>query len=284
MALGRIFGRARPPRPWPVRPSPVAIDRSDKPDLAGRRRFLAEHILLHTHVPKTAGSALSHGIMSIVGAVHANDLRLNRRVGVEEMNKADLDDMHFLSGHFAYGQNPDFGRMPLYLAAVREPVARAVSYYRFLLEHPDHQSHPLAKGRDFETAWEALAADKGPAFHNAQARVLTATTGRRDPDPAYLWDQLAQAYFLVIPQPGMTQAIHQLRSAFGVPWTRVTPMNVSRGYETDVAPTLRARILAANALDAELYERAAAQFDDRLKAACEYIASRCLMPLKGADT
>lgn len=283
MALGRILGRTRPPRSVPVRPSPVAAGRGDKPDLAGRRAFLAEHVLIHTHVPKTGGSALSHGVMSIMGAVHSMDLRLNRRVSKQEMGPEDLADLHFLAGHFPYGGHPDFGRVPLYLAAVREPVARAVSYYRFLQTHTDHQDHEIVVGKDFETAWHGLAEARGPSFHEAQARVLTSS--RKDtPDPELLWERLAHGYFLVIPQPEVTRAIHSLRSAFGVPWTRVPPMNKSRGHEVEVTDDMRQRILGANPLDAELFDRATAQFEDQLAAACEYVASRCLMPLKGAGT
>lgn len=269
---------------WSPGESAVATGRSNQPDLAGRRRFLAEHMLLHTHIPKTAGSALSQGLMAIVGGVRSMDLRVDRRVELADMTAEDLADLSFLAGHFAYGEHPDFGRKTLYFASVREPVARAVSNYRFLQTHTDHPGHPIVKGKDFEAAWEALARAKRPGFHNAQSRMLTATPREQKPDPVHLRDQLEQAYFLVIPQPEMKRAIHKLRAAFGVPWARVVPVNASRGFETEVSAEMRARILAADAVDDDLYRRAEARFDEALTRACDYIASRCLMPLKGAET
>lgn len=267
------------PAPWPVRTSKIAEGRADKPDLAGRRAFMAEHILLQTHIPKTGGSTLSHGLMNIVGAVHTMDLRLNRRVGIDEMSQADLDDLHFLTGHFRFGMHERFKRKPLYIAAVRDPVARAVSNYRFLLTHPDHHQHPVVVDRNFEDAWHALAEDQGPSFFNLQARMLTGTGGKHRPDAAALWEQVEDVYFLVIPQPELNKAIQHLRSAYGVPWTRVMQMNVSQGNEVEVSPAMADHIRETNALDVELYERVSAEFPQKLLRACEYIAERCLLPL-----
>lgn len=279
----RLFRRRRP-KPWPSGPSPVAADRRDKPNLAGRRAFLAEHVFLHTHIPKTAGSTLSHGLASIVGAVNTVDLRLNRRVGLDEMSAEDLARLNLVSGHFAYGVHTRFERRPLYVAAVREPVERAVSGYRFLQTPPDHPDHPHVKDRDFETAWEALREALGRAAENTQARMLTDAGTRRDVPEDALWAQIDHAYFLIIPQPEMTRAIQRLRAAFGVPWTRVTPHNISRGYEVELSTDMRTRILAANRVDTELFARISEDFDDRLQRACDYIASHCLLPLEDGDS
>ncbi len=45
-------------------------------------------------------------------------------------------------------------------------------------------------------------------------------------------------------------------------------------------PTRQA-IRAANAADTALYEHVVETFEDRLKRACEYVASRCLQKLPG---
>ncbi len=280
MRLRRLFGLGKVRRQWRAQPSPVARDRFDKPDLAGRRAFLAEHIVLHTHIPKTGGSALSHGLAAIFGAVHSMDLRLKRRVDIEDMTEADLTDLHFLSGHFPFGMHARFDRTPLYFAAVREPVARAISAYRFLQTHPDHNDHKFVAGKDFETAWHALADNGGAGFFNAQARMLTGTRPGRNPDPDRLWKAVDEEYCLVIPQPEITHCVQRLRLAFGVPWTQISEMNVSRGHETEISPEMRAKILETNQIDAALYEHVQRGFENRRKNACDYIASRCLLPLK----
>ena len=244
---------------------------------------MADHVLLHTHIPKTGGSTLSQGLSAIVGAVHAMDLRLNRHIPLAGMSRADLDGLHLLSGHFSYGDHPDFGRTPLYIAAVREPVARAVSDYRFLSTHKDHGQHHLVTGRDFEEAWNNQAAVLGPAFHDLQSHYLAGAHRGRGVDPDGLWQRVEEDYFLVIPQTELTRAIQSLRSAFGVPWARVADHNRSRGHETEVTPAMKRRVLDANPLDTRLFERVSADFDRRLDRACDYIASRCLLPLKDAQ-
>ncbi len=272
----RLFKR-RKSSFWDPGESPVVPGRRDKPDLAGRRAFFADHILVHTHVPKTAGSTLSHGLSGIVGAIHSMDLRMNRRVPLEEMADEDLADLSLLAGHFPYGIHTRFQRTPLYIAAVREPVARAVSRYRYLKGQEDIPDHQHVAGRGFEEAWDALREAHGPRFENAQARQLTATSGRHKLSEDDVWAQVEETYFLVIPQPEITRAIHSLRAAFGVPWARVPSHNISKGFEVDLSPEMRSRILDANRVDMELYARVSEDFDAHLDRACSYIASRCLV-------
>ncbi|MFK7941741.1 MAG: hypothetical protein AB8B85_02325 [Paracoccaceae bacterium] len=276
----RLFRRQR--RSWNAGPSPVAADRSDKPDMAARRAFLADHIMLQTHVPKTGGSTLSHGLAGIVGAANSVDLRLNRSVSLAEISPSDLDHLNLISGHVPFGSFGRLGRTPLYFAAVREPVARAVSGYRFLMQNKGHGQHHLVAGRDFETAWAAQEDDGGEAFYNIQSHYIGGAARGDGVVPDQLWTRVEHDYFLIIPQTEMTRTIHSLRAAFGAPWMRIADMNKSKGNETEVSPPMRDRILAANALDAELFARVTTGFEERLAKACEYIASRCLLPLKGA--
>ncbi|MEM7422985.1 MAG: sulfotransferase family 2 domain-containing protein [Pseudomonadota bacterium] len=261
------------------RPSPAAPDRADQPDLAGRRAFLTDHVLLHTHIPKTAGSSLSAGLQAIVGGVNAMDLRLMRNVPLDDMNAEDLAGLSLVSGHFAYGVHKRFRRVPLYFAAVREPVERAVSNYRFLLEHRDHEDHRTVATLDFADAYDALARKNGVRSRNAQARVIMG--GAVGPiDRNSLFRQVDDVYFLIIPQAEMNRTLNALRAAFGVPWNRPMRMNVSKGLPVHVSSELRARIRRDNDVDAYLYEHVVRAFDTRLAAACETIASHCLKPLE----
>lgn len=266
--------------PAPLRPSQISDAHADKPDLAGRRDFLARHILIHTHIPKTAGSTLATGLSSIVGGVHAMDLRLARRVDLEEMTTDDLADLKLISGHFPYGMHTRFNRAPLYFAAVRDPVERAVSAYRFLLTHPTHNDHPVVLGRDFPSAWQALQDKRGDRGKNEQARLIMGGKPGDAIDPETLWKQAEHAYFLIIPQPRMTEAIHALRAAFGIPWAKIAPMNASKGHDTTPGDAMSRLILEADELDAALYARIEADFPARLQRACDVIASHCLMPLQ----
>ncbi|MEM6622517.1 MAG: sulfotransferase family 2 domain-containing protein [Pseudomonadota bacterium] len=282
MAL-RLFGRRRNRGFWDPGESPTQPGRMDKPDLAGRRAFLAEHVLLHTHIPKTGGSSLSHGLAGIVGAVNTMDLRMNRRVDLDEMSDDDLAELLLLSGHFTYGVHQRFKRTPLYIAAVREPVARAVSEYRYIRTHPKQRHHKELQDLDFEAAWNLLKEARGASGENAQSRQITANRQKSAVAEKDLWQMAEYGYFLIIPQPKINTALQRLRGAFGVPWSRLSKHNVSEGNEVKVSTEMRSRILDANRSDMELFARVTEDFDLHLNRACDYIASSCLMPLEDSQ-
>ena len=283
MILRKIANRHWRKRVWnlrPPEPSQVAEGRSERPDLAGRRKFLREHILIHTHIPKTGGSTIAAGLSAIVGGTHALDVRLKRSVPFGDMDQADLDDIHLISGHFDFGLHEEFNRQPLYIAGVREPVARAVSGYRYLTDREGQVDHKHVAGRNFDEAWHALDAHYGVKRHNGQAKMLMGGDPAEAVEPDDLWRQIDGTYFLLIPQPRINHALQHLRAAFGVAWTRIVPHNISRAPKVEVSDAMRRKILDVNLLDAELFDRAERDFDASLKRACDYIASHCLLPLK----
>lgn len=257
-------------------PDPVVPGRAITPDLAGRRRFLAAHVLIHTHVPKTAGATLAAGLSGIVGGVHAMDMRLRRSIPLPELAQQDLADLTLITGHFPYGLHRMFvGRRPLYFAAVREPADRAVSSYRFLASHADEPGHEEAAQHSFES-WESLHRERRP---NEQSRMLLDARPGVGIDPAEVIAHIDRAYFLVIPQPQMTRAVRALRAAFGVAWTPVASANVSVGHEVVLDTPTRQAIRRANAADSTLYDHVVETFEERLAGACAYIGTRCLAPL-----
>jgi hypothetical protein len=272
---------------WPRRARPSAADAAGAapepcPDLGARRRFLDEHVLLQTHVPKTAGATLAAGLSAIVGGVRTMDLRLRRSIPLDQLTDADLAELSFVTGHFPYGLHARFqhlGRAPLYFAAVREPADRAVSSYRFLASHADHPGHDEAAACDFGT-WEQRRRDRLP---NEQSRMLLGVQPGTMLDPAEVIAHVDGAYFLVIPQPEMTRAIQALRAAFGVAWTRVARTNVSHGHDVELDHVTRDAIGRENAADAALYAHVVETFDARLARACDLIASRCLRQPDGAS-
>jgi hypothetical protein len=121
--LSRWWGRRAAPD---VR-GPGGAEHDLAPDLTARRRFLDGHVLIHTHVPKTAGATLAAGLSAIVGGVRTMDLRLRRSIPLERLSDAELAELSLVTGHFPYGLHARFPRTPLYFAAVREPADRAVS-------------------------------------------------------------------------------------------------------------------------------------------------------------
>ncbi len=258
-------------------PSEGVIPHGDRrPDLAGRRSFLDRHILIHTHVPKTAGSTLSHAVASIVGGTQSMDLRLKRRIRLRDMSRDDKAALRFLSGHFSHGIHDRFSQKPLYIAALREPVERAISRYRFMQRNPELDRVEDLRGKSFEEAWEMLAEDPNRSRSNDQARILCGLPPATQPEAEHLWRQVDEGYFLLIPMPELETAIQHLRAAYGLPWTKIPRMNPSRGEPPEISQVMRAKVLDENRLDADLYVHVEATFQDRLAKACDYIAADCL--------
>lgn len=269
---------------WDPGRSPVSGARQDKPHLSGRRAFIQDHVFVHTHIPKAGGTTLTHGLSNLVGAVNSMDLRLNRRVPLDEMTAADLHHLSLIAGHFGYGLHERLPGTPLYVATVREPVARFVSLYRFLTANRGKSDYREIANLDLADAWEKLRTNDLAGHDNIQARLLTGTGKGKSITERALHHQVEDGYFLIIPQTQLNEALRQLRIAFGTPGTRQARQNVSRGPEIDLPGDLTARILQANRLDAMLYQHACDTFAVHLDRACEYIASHCLLPLKDHST
>lgn len=277
MKLVRLFRS----HPGPASdPSDFSPGRDSRPDIAGREAFMKAHVFLHTHIPKTAGSSLSSGLSGIVGGASTMELRYRRAIPIEDMCQADRDRLHLVSGHFSYGVHEHFSRSPLYVAAVRDPAERAVSNWRFLRGAPDHGGHDKAMELDFPAFWDWQCREDTRSALNAQSRILCGGTSASED---LLARRIENDYFLLVPQKHMTRTLQRLRGAFGVGWARTPPHNVSKGHDVTLDPALRAEILAANATDAALVRRVEDEFEERLRQACDVIASHCLLPLKDAS-
>lgn len=273
--LSRWWGRRAPPEL-----GAASATRAQAPDMAARRRFLAEHVLIHTHVPKTAGATLAAGLSAIVGGVQTMDLRLRRSIPLDRLSGEDLAGLMLVTGHFPYGAHARFpGRTPLYFAAVREPADRTVSNYRFLATHAGEPGHEEAAHCSFEQ-WESLHRKRRP---DEQSRMLMGARSGNGIDPDEVIAHVDDAYFLVIPQPEVSRALTALRGAFGVAWAPVANANVSVGHEVVPDAPTRAAIRDVNAADTALYEHVRATFDERLERACDYIAAQCLEAMPESD-
>ena len=281
MKLAGLFGKRSNAGdaggPTGMSPPPGAEPHADHPpDLAGRRRFLADHIFIHTHVPKTAGSTLSHALSAIVGGAHAMDLRLKRRIWVRDMSTEDKRDLRLIAGHFKYGMHQRFPQKPLYIAALRDPVERAVSYYRFVLGAPKNPHHTLFKELGFEASWDQMEGRAAETRSDEQSRILCGIEADEPLDAGLLQQRADTDYFLLIPSHRVDHALKRLRGAFGMPGTKFPVMNPSQTEEIEVTRSAREKILAANSHDAALVARVENEFDVRLDRAVAYIAHHCL--------
>ncbi|MEM7056264.1 MAG: sulfotransferase family 2 domain-containing protein [Pseudomonadota bacterium] len=263
------------------RPAKADSALSELPDLAKRRAFFQEHILVHTHIPKTAGSSLSAGLAAIVGGVHFLDVRLPRSVPLSKLTQEDLDDIYCISSHMGFGMHDLFDRKPLYLAAVRDPVDRAVSYYRYLQNRPNEEMSKHAIGKSFEESWRLIDADRGEAHRNLQARMLVSRIDDKPLDEDLMWRRVNEDYLLLIPHNKVSKALEDLRAAFGVFRTPDAKVNVSRSVDVKPSPEIIKEIRAVNQVDAKLHSHVVANFKENLQSACQTIAHHCLQRIDG---
>jgi hypothetical protein len=267
-----------------ARNSKLQPGHSERADQAGPRAFLAEHIFIQTHLPKTGGSALADGLASIFGGVHVLDVRMRRSHHWRALSAQDKRDIHLISGHFTFGVHWRVGRTPLYLAAVREPVSRAVSGYRYMLGTPQASEHAAIQGMSFEEAWHDMDRRDAWQKRNLQARMLMGDRESEDFTWADLKSRVDRDYFLVLPQPQIDTVLRNMRTAFGLPGIKTDKVNVSPGEKVTPTDAMAQKILDANPLDKQLYDHISANFTERLDTAMHYIASRCLERLEDAAT
>lgn len=244
-------------------------------DFDARERFLRSHIFIHTHVEKTAGTALTYGLGAIVGWTYAMDTRLAMSVQAREMPRPVADSLRLYTGHFLWGAHRYFQQRPLYVATVREPTERAVSFYRYVVTDQNHPGHKLIGNSDFASAMAIFREHNRHIAHNGQARVLG---GIRIPEPVdrdALLKHVEDSYFLVVPQEQVNHAVRRLREAFGLPGLLAERPNTGRGEMPTLEPEILRRLEEWNAVDAALYRHACERFDEQLENACDFIRRGC---------
>lgn len=263
-----------------ARVSPVGEAYSERADHAARSAFLREHLFIQTHVPKTGGTALFHNLAAMFGAMHSLDVRLSRSPAFNDLKVADMDEIHLISGHFDFGVHVNFDRVPLYLAAVRDPVDRAVSNYRYMQTAKSQQEHKTCRDLPFEEAWHEMDRRFDSQRRDRQSHMLWGNSDITIADWDKLVARIEDDYLLVMPQDRLTKAVARLREAFGLYKAPVQDMNVSRAPAFSPSDEIARTIREANPMDARLYEYVVSTFAERLDRACTFIASHCLQRVR----
>lgn len=100
--------------------------------------------LIFLHIPKAAGTTFQQ----LVEARYPRRFRLSgdteeweafKRLPAVDRNAYDL-----VYGHVHFGVHEHLARPAQYVTMLRDPVDRIVSHYYFVREHPDHYLHPIA--------------------------------------------------------------------------------------------------------------------------------------------
>lgn len=228
-----------------------------------RQRVFARHFLLHTHIEKTGGSSLVHGLATLLGAEHVADLRGQRQAKPARMSRQERAAVWLLSGHFKYGDHLSLMRRePLPIALTRDPLERFFSYYRFVRAAPAHPQHATLVALSFDAAVARfLAEGRATARENMSLKIL----GKQPDSWDALLERVEKDYFLVLPQSAVDRALALFWRVLG-DGTEPAPVrrNIGEPQAMVLSATNRAAFDDANALDRRLHDHASERADARL--------------------
>lgn len=224
--------------------------------------------IVFLHIPKTGGTTLRATLRYKYPSqtVTVHDLS-DPKEAMDRIPDDDLRAARAVTGHLLYGVHHHIPQDCDYVAVLREPVARTVSAYNYILGHPAHWFHDelVRSGMGLE---EFAGSGSGPP-DNMQTRVIAGSRDgelvRRGPDRHLERTELgidmleaAKRHldrFLVV---GLTESFDEsfilVRRALG--WKlpmyasrRITQRRRSEPPSTEAVELIRER----NQLDIELY-------------------------------
>lgn len=241
-----------------------------------RAEFLEDNIFIHVHISKAGGSALTHGVAGIVGGAHVIDKRGRRDAhDAKNLSRRTRNKVRLYTGHIAYGVHRYFRQNPLYIATMREPVSRFVSYYRYVQDGPNHPAHERLKDLTLEEAF-ALETERGEGSAvNGQTRNIHGGRRKDRYDADDVRRRIENDYLLVIPNKRINHALRAMYKAFDLPAFRPREVNVGSGPKPEVPKELKRRIRAGNAIDEEIADWVDERFEQALERACDRIADGC---------
>lgn len=247
-------------------------------------------LLIHLHIPRNAGTTLGRMLRVKIGSWPPDRLLRHRLLlgfygrGDWERRLALIEALpprrrrrvRLFEGHFGWGLHDRLPRPSMYLTMLREPVDRALSVYYHL-----RQAGHLAPGVTLEEfAGDGADPQRVWWIDNAQVRYLAGEQGRIVDVPrgcctramldVALERLRAENVFF-----GLTEhfdaSMVLLRRTLGWRSCHHVPANAAGGRRavSEVDPAVIERLVALNALDAQLYVRAAGLFSERLGAGGE---------------
>lgn len=193
-------------------------------------------IYVTVHIPKCGGRSLYKFFREVYGDDKIVNLYDNKE-HISKFYKKQLDLTNFAAvcGHVTYGIEEYLDRRtPVYLAMVREPLERFVSFYNYLLmperviTEKREALHNLAKScrGNIEMFYHGVLADgdKTWSTSNIQASYLT---GSRACSIDSVINCVERGYRMVVPLSRISWLFEQLAAEIGVPVPRFPPENTS---------------------------------------------------------
>lgn len=245
-------------------------------------------IVLHCHMPKTAGSALNRQVLrprhdpARVMLAYGPRFERNRRFPLADISPPERVEL--IAGHVPVGFADNLGRRVLHVSVLRDPVARMFSFLNYVAVAPRHGLR-----RRFDLDMKAVAREDPARFvrlmladdmvrlrqTNAMTRLASgmARLGKKAPDGSDLAAALTtveEGWYIVGVQERFDQFAARLRARLdsegaGDP-ERAEEIDQSDEAEkrlprlvslSDATPATIAAVREANSLDQRLYDAVA---------------------------
>jgi hypothetical protein len=221
--------------------------------------------IIFLHLPKTAGETLRRTFKWKYGSemLHLHTLT-EPAESLEQVPLSKRRNARVLTGHLHYGVHEYIPQRCEYITLLREPVARVISFYYYILGRTDHYRHAelVRSGMSLE---EFVRSSPERGFENDQTRMLSGR-GAGELDAGHLGrEALDEAKrnlekFLVV---GLTERFDEsfilIRRALGWKFPLYLTTNVSRRQKPATATAVEL-IRERNQLDLELYDHARGLF------------------------
>lgn len=223
--------------------------------------------LIFLHLPKTAGTTFDAVLSRQFRPEQIHMLRSERWLetlaAFPSLPLAQREAIRLLKGHQPFGLHVHLAPGARYLTVLRDPVARVVSHYRYVVatRHPRFYPRIEAEGLDLHGY---VTRHPSGELENGQTRWLS---GRLDDAPLDETDlararrHLAEHFAWVGVAERFDESLVELALRQGWPRIYYRRRNVGEPQEQPIAAATRAAILARNRLDLALHQEAVAALD-----------------------
>ncbi|MEE2923013.1 MAG: hypothetical protein VYC38_14725, partial [Pseudomonadota bacterium] len=210
------------------------------------------NILAFVHIPKTAGTSARQALQQAVGLEHSLSIGVN--ITLDEfasLTPEKLANTKVLFGHASADEFRRIGAPLRFATAVRDPVARAISYFNFITVR--RADSPLAKKIGGRSILAATTNVKGfqRNISNMQCRMIC---GEANADKAI--ETIEKEDWLIAKQADLDSLLQNICEEFGWEWTPAPKANVGKkGYTKSLmAPDVEEAIRSLNREDEKLVE------------------------------